>query len=404
MARPYEPERDREAVQRVWREIGWLAGDGQLAAAEAFIAAGRALVDDHDGAAEAFAISCPASLRYLGEELPAAAVTGVGVGRVARRGGLARRLTAELVAADAAAGAAVALLGIFDQGYYDQIGFGNGPYEHTVWLDPLDLNVPRLERSPRRLTIDDAAEIHALRLGRRRVHGGLNLLPAAMTRGDLELEGNGFGLGFGQPLTHLVWFAEAKGESGPWEVGFLVYHTADELTELLALIASLGDQVYTVRLREPPDTMLQDYLTRPHRRAGIAGAEHPRRISARAYWQARICDLPRCISAVRLTGARRRFNLSLTDPIADFLPGDAPWRGCAGDFLVTVGPESQIEPGTVESLPTLTATIGALTRLWLGVLPAASLVAGGGLSGPPELIDGLDRALRLPRPQPDWDF
>lgn len=404
MARPYEPEHDRDALLRVWREIGWLVGDGPIAAAEAFIAAGRARVDDHDGAVEAFAISCPASLRYLGEELPASAVTGVGVGRVARRGGIARRLTAELVAADAAAGAAVALLGIFDQGYYDQLGFGCGPYEHTVWFDPLDLNVPRLERSPRRLSRDDAAEIHALRLGRRRVHGGLNLLPEAMTRGDLELEGDGFGLGFGEPLSHLVWFSQSKGETGPLEVGFLIYHDAAQLTELLAVMASLGDQIYTARLREPPDTMLQDYLIRPHRRAGTAGRKHPRRISARAYWQARICDLPRCIAALRLTGARRRFNLRLTDPIADYLPDEAPWRGCGGDYLVTLGPESQLEPGAVESLPTLSATLGAFTRLWLGVLPAGSLVAGGGLSGPPELIDGLDRALRLPRPQPDWDF
>jgi len=71
---------------------------------------------------------------------------------------------------------------------------------------------------------------------------------------------------------------------------------------------------------------------------------------------------------------------------------------------VTLGPSSGAERGTDASLPTLTATVNALTRLWLGVRPATGLAVTDDLSGPLDLLQALDRAICLPEPKPDWDY
>ena len=93
-----------------------------------------------------------------------------------------------------------------------------------------------------------------------------------------------------------------------------------------------------------------------------------------------------------------------TDPIEAFLDEKSPWGGVTGSYVVTLGPSSGAEPGTDSSLPTLTATIGAFTRLWLGVRPASGLTVTDRLSGPTELLEQLDWVLQLPDPKPDWDF
>jgi hypothetical protein len=105
-----------------------------------------------------------------------------------------------------------------------------------------------------------------------------------------------------------------------------------------------------------------------------------------------------------LQGDPVRFNLSLHDPIEQFLDDDTPWRGVGGDYVLTFGPASSAERGTSEALPTLTASAGAFTRMWLGVRPASGLAVTDDLSGGQELLEELDRMLRLPEPKPDWDF
>ena len=74
------------------------------------------------------------------------------------------------------------------------------------------------------------------------------------------------------------------------------------------------------------------------------------------------------------------------------------------DYVVTLGPVSSAEPGREPSLPTFTASVGAFTRLWLGVRPATGLAVTDELSGPQDLLSRLDGMLRLPDPKPDWDF
>ncbi|MDE2729636.1 MAG: hypothetical protein OXI19_16540, partial [Gemmatimonadota bacterium] len=116
------------------------------------------------------------------------------------------------------------------------------------------------------------------------------------------------------------------------------------------------------------------------------------------YWQARICDLEACMAKTHLDGPTTRFNLALEDPIEKHLDADAPWRGLTGEYVVTLGPESSAVAGADPTLSTLTASVGAFTRMWLGVRPATGLAVTDDLDGSPELLSALDRTLRLPVP------
>ena len=101
------------------------------------------------------------------------------------------------------------------------------------------------------------------------------------------------------------------------------------------------------------------------------------------YWQARICDLAACMAKTHLHGPPARFNLTLRDPIEKYLDADAPWRGTSGEYVIALGPESSAEPGSDPALPTLDASVGAFTRMWLGVRPATGLAVTDDLDGPP---------------------
>ena len=123
-----------------------------------------------------------------------------------------------------------------------------------------------------------------------------------------------------------------------------------------------------------------------------------------APWQIRILDLPTCLEKTSLPGRTLRFNLSLTDPVADFLPADAPWRGIGGDWVVELGPESSAVHGHEEGLAKLEASVGAFTRLWFGIRPASSLSVTDRLQGSGELLAALDETIRLPSAHLGWDF
>jgi hypothetical protein len=220
---------------------------------------------------------------------------------------------------------------------------------------------------------------------------------------------NGFGLAYddgpGNELSHYLWCSAEPGEEGPYTVEWLAYRTPDQFLELMALLKSLGDQVRQVKMREPAGIQLQDLLERPTQMRHLtARSRFEQRINASAYWQMRILDLPECLARTKLPGDELRFNLVLSDPIADLLPAEAPWRGVAGEYIVTLGPSSGAEQGSDETLPTLSASVNAFTRMWLGVRPASGLAITDDLAGPPELLAQLDDVLRLPDPKPDWDF
>lgn len=406
--RNYDPERDRPAVHRIWKEVGW----GEHSSdedRERFIECGRGMVAELNGEAECHVCTCPGTIRYLEEDLPFSCVTGVTTSRIARKQGFAKRLLAQLLAVDAAEGALVAGLGMFEQGFYNQLGFGTGGYEHWVSFDPARLNVSVTPRVPRRIAVDDWEAAHAARLARIRGHGNCSLTPAGITRAEMHEGEKTFGLGYfdgpAGTLTHCVWCGVRGGEHGPYQVHWMAYQTRDQFLELMALIRSLGDQVRLIQMCEPPGLQLQDLIDRPFQQIiATENSKYESKIEAHAYWQMRILDLPGCLARTRLRGGELRLNLRLTDPIESLLDEDAPWRGVGEEYIVMFGDPSSAERGTDPTLATLATTVNAFTRLWLGVRSATSLAVTDELSGPEDLLQELDWVLRLPQPHPDWGF
>ncbi|MBM3500826.1 MAG: GNAT family N-acetyltransferase [Armatimonadetes bacterium] len=406
--RPYDPGTDREAVRRIFQEVGW-SHAARHVDDERFGQVVRVRVAEHDGAAECVVTTCAGTIRHLETDLPFACVLEVATSRVARRQGLALRLLSRTLSEEAAEGALVAGLGVFDQGFYDRAGFGTAPYARWVEFNPGDLAVDGKPRAPRRLSRDDGSALHAARLTRRRCHGACNLTPPAVTQADLGEPDTGFGLGyFDGPdgaFSHGLWL-RGKDEHGPYNVAWSVYHTREEFLELMALLKGLADQVHLVGMHEPSGVQLQDLLTRPLAAARITeGSRYASRIGAGAYFQFRILDVPGCLGHTHLPGTGQlRFNLNLADPVEAYLPGNPAWSGCQGRYVVELGESCSGEPGEDTRLPTLNATVNAFTRLWLGVQPATGLAFTDELAGPDALLAALDCVLRLPQPEADWGF
>jgi GNAT superfamily N-acetyltransferase len=407
--RDYDPEKDRDAVYRILREVGWLE-PGKEHCFDLALDADRTLVAEVGSSPECIVCTSPGSMRYLDEDLPFVEVTLLATSRIARRQGLASRLLARALAMDVADGAIAARVCVFDQGYYDKVGFGPGPYEHRVSFDPAALKVNVKPRLPRRLTKDDFALVHASRLSRIRSHGGVIYPSAAHTQIEMNFwSEKGFGLGYCDgpdgELTHHFCCNPSNAERGPYYIQWMAYQTGEQFLELMGLLHGLSDQVHLVQMREPYGIQLQDLLDRPTRHHSITeGSRFANRTSAYAFWNIRICDLAKCLERTHLPCGELRFNLQLTDPVEHLLDEGASWRGAAGEYVVTVGPSSHAEPGSDPSLPTLTASVNAFSRMWFGVRPATGLSVTDRLAGPDSLLTQLDRAFLLPQPRPDWDF
>ena len=414
-----DPDRDMDAAARTWLECGWLeAGeDKQRAGFEEFVRSCTAWVGApaEDVEPECLFLTTPGDLRHLRQELPLSVVAAVTVSRVARRRGLASRLTAHAVADSAEKGAVVSALGMFDQGFYDRLGFGNGPYDHMIEFDPNALRLPkdhpRPSAPPVRLTPEHADEMHASLLARRRGHGGVNLTHPGLTRGHSRMIRNGFGLGFRDPDTgelthHFFAKVETGEEDSPVRLNWMSYQDRSQLLDLLGVLKDLGDQHTLIKILEPSDVRLQDLMDRPSRRQDMsAGGAAPERMWCLAWWQMRLLDIARAVGVLRLNSLRSvSFNLALSDPISDLLEPGRPWTGVGGDWTVELGPESSARKGRSEGLPTLQASVGAFTRLWLGAEPARALANTDDLSGPASLLDDLDEVVCLPVPRIDWDF
>ncbi len=406
--RRYEHDRDRDACQRIWQECGWLTS-GKEEAAHLYFEHSRGHVAEVEGAAECLVITDPGVIRYLDEDLSVCCVTGVTTSRLVRKQGLAGRLLAKALAEDAAGGELVAALGMFEQGYYNQLGFGNGPYELRFSFDPAAITLTNRPRTPRRLSVDDWEAVYNSRIRRFRSHGGMNVLNPQLTRADMIGSENVFALGYmdeasGQ-WTHLLCGTAENVEDGPYRIHWTPWQTPEQFLELMALVRSLGDQVKAVSMDEPPGIQLQDLVRQPIKARTVSrGSKFQLGMHALAFFQYRILDLPGCLARTHLQCEPVQFNLRLEDPIDRLLDPDAPWRGIGSSYVVTLGPESAATQGEAPGLPILSASVGAFTRMWLGVRPATGLSVTDTLSGPPELLDRLDRTLRLPAPHPDWDF
>ncbi len=396
--RSYRPS-DLSAVQRIWKECGWIESEEEAVRLEDFFADASGVVATLDGAAECSGTSHAGVISYDGFDLPLSGVTSITTSRLGRKQGYAKAVTGRLLSEAAEAGAAVVLLGIFEQGFYDQLGFGTGPYTIHYRFDPASLTVPYPSRTPVRLGPDDWEEIAGCLASRKRSHGGVSLDSATVYRAELAWVSSGFGLGFRSDqgeLTHFV-YCMAKGEEGPYRVEALAYRDSEGLLELLGVLRSLGDQVRSVTVMEPPEVQLQDVISHPNRQRIVTrGTDFAAGGSAHAWWQVRILDLDACVRARTWSGAPLRFNLGLVDPMSRL---DESWGGLEGSYVVEVSDESHVKPGTDDGLPTLEASVADFSRMWIGARVASSLSVTGSLSGPPELLTALDRAFRLPRPR-----
>jgi len=406
--RNFDPEKDRKAAYRIWREINWIDDKTEEELLDVFLKEGSALVAELDGSAECLVTSKPAILKYQKKDLALSVITSVGTSRVARKQGLAKKMTAKQIALDTEAGAIVSTLGIFEQGFYNQLGYGNGSYEHWISFDPADIKIDGKLRPPRRLVKDDWKLIHGALLHRACRHGAVTLLPECVAEAELGWTKGGFGLGYmddsNKELTHFFW-GSVKGEHGPFSIRVMAYQDFDQFLELMTVIKSLGDQVRRVKMREPAGIQMQDLIRNPFRsRTATQKSKFEHINHASSYWQTRICDLQACVGATILTSGSVRFNLEISDPIQALLDSDSPWQGCAGNYIISLGSSSSAREDVDISLPTLVADIGAFTRLWLGVGPATGLAATDKLSGPADLLEELDEVLCLPQPHPDWDY
>jgi len=408
--RPYNAHLDREAVHRIWREVGWSDGTpAQEEATDLAFSGSRALVAEMEGAPECAVLTMPATLRYLDEDLPITVVKNVATGHVGRKQGLAGRTVVHSLIRDVGEGALVAALGMFEQGYYNRLGFGTGSYDRWVSFDPATLHLPRGPRPPRRIADRDWPQAHACRLQRRRGHGAVSIIPPEATGTEMLGARNGVGLGYydgpGGTLSHYVWMGAANLANGPYFVRWLAYQTNEQLLDLLALLKALGDQVRLVGMIEPRGIQLQSMLLKPFKQRQLTEkGDYPAGVRGMAWWQMRICNLPGCLARTHLPGKAVRFNLRLSDPLTAHTGPHAHWRGVEGDYVVTLGPSSGAEKGADPALPTLSATVNAFTRLWLGVSPATGLAVTDGLQAGPELLAQLDALLTIPQPLPDWAF
>ncbi|MEM6800927.1 MAG: GNAT family N-acetyltransferase [Bacteroidota bacterium] len=405
--RPYNAEKDQKAVHRIWKEVHWIDKD-QEKLMDHFLEGNRALVGELGGEAESLVTSAQGTFRYLRTDLKLCAVTGVTTSRVARKQGFAGQMTAELIAADVKEGAHIAALGMFEQGYYNRLGFGTGSYDNMLFFDPASLQIEAPFRVPKRLSTEDWEIIHQAMMNRKRGHGAVNLFEACITHAELAWTEGGFGLGYfdeaEDALSHFVWMSGEK-EHGPYSVKILIYQNHEQLKELLALLKSLGDQIRLINIFEPPEIQLQDLIKQPFKGRQLSKkSTYEQRHWAEAFWQIRICDLQACIEAVHIHAEDISFNLELDDPISAKLDESQPWRGISGQYQIKFGKKSSVKSGTSPKLPTLKASIGAFSRLWLGVRPASGLAFTDELEGPEELLLELDEKLRLPKAHLGWEF
>mgnify|MGYP001820921857 CR=1 FL=1 len=402
--RAYDPG-DVDDIARIWREIGWIeGGTPHRAGLEAYLSVGATEVAIVEGSVESMAHRTPGTIRYEGTELPFCGVTGVATSHVARKLGLARRLTARALRNARDEGAAVAGLGIFEQGFYDLVGFGLSSYDHLVHFDPASLRLDHVPyRPPARITVDDAAEFHRAMVDRMPAHGGVCFEPPALVEAEMRWCDNLVGLGYRDAdgrLTH-GFFGSAKDEHGPLHVNFVAYRSVPELLEVLRSIRELGDQFHTVRLIEPAHIQVQSLLDQPMRqRSRSAGSPHESGIRSEAWTQLRVLDVGALVAARSWAGPPVEFTLDLDDPAAH-----AEWTGAGGTYAVRLGEESSA--AAVDHAgdgPAVRCGVGTFTRLWFGVESASTLAATEGLDAPPDLLATLDDAFVLPPVRAGWDY
>ena len=313
--------KDIQSIKRIWREIAWATHENKEKAMDIIFAVDDTVVGCINGEPECSVLAQSGTMRLDETDLPLCVIAAVTTSRIGRGQGFAQNLTAWQLARGAKKGAAVAALGMFDQGFYNKVGFGTGAYTNEFAIDPSSIDVSVKPRTPSRLSEADSDAMLKAMVNRPLKHGAVVINNAHSARAECLMSENSFGLGYfsGKTLTHFIWLS-GEGEHGPYTLEKIGYSNGEQLLELLALLKSLADQIYSIKLREPPEIQLQSMLKRPFREQAIAEeGKYYAEQNTYAWYQLRILDLPACVSAVRYSGSPVRFNLSLTDPVTEVL-------------------------------------------------------------------------------------
>jgi predicted acetyltransferase len=405
--RKFDFKKDKDAVYTILNEVGWVHDKKKDKYLNKFLPKANTIVMDIYEQAEVFATSSKGSIRYQEETLKLCAITGVSASLLARKQGYAGNLTATRLALDAEKGAEVGALCIFDQGYYNKLGFSNGNCENLVSFTPSTLKIDRKVKTPVRITEKDYKQIHENRVNRLPNHCAVTL-PEYATQAELGDKNKNMGFGYFDDkgnLTHHIWLHGKGKEQGPLWVQWLAYENLDQLMDLLALLKSFEEQIMMIRMVEPAFIQMQDFIEKPyHIKAMTRKAENQNYIYTTAFWQLRILNLQKCLKKTHLNCEDFSFNLQLTDPIGKYVAEDVKWKGITGDYVIKLGKDSSAKKGKQPNLPTLKASVGAFTRMWFGIMPASSLVYSDGIDASEKLLMKLDRAFLLPDAHVDWGF
>jgi len=136
-------------------------------------------------------------VQYQDETLSMGAVTAVNTSHVARQQGFAKESTARALTRQFEEGLLVSSLGMFDQAFYNKLGFGTGPYEVLVQFAPSTLQVSGgFSPPPQRLTSDDYEKVYQALLNRRKNHSATDLLEAGSILAEMEWTEKPFGVGY----------------------------------------------------------------------------------------------------------------------------------------------------------------------------------------------------------------
>ena len=401
----YNKEKHEKAVRQIWLECGWIE-DKNYKPLDKILENTKAMVAELNGNAECLVIPVSGNIRYQDKELALNCIAGVTTGLVARRQRLAGKLTSKVIAREAENGAKVSTLGIFEQGYYNKLGFGNGKMKLSTSISPINLDIDIVPRVPVRLTPDDAVIMHESRLRRLRHHGGVNL-DKVMTETEVFYD-KGFGFGYlddDGKLGHHMFLHGLGKENGPWSIEWMAYRNMEELLELLALIKSFEAQIHLVKLSDPPHVQLQDFMKRPFRYQALSRkGEYQNNTRAYSCTQFRINDVPACFAVMSIPCEPIKFNIKVTDPIAKYLDKSQKWQGVSGSYIAQIGKESWAKLGEDPNLPTLTCSVNDLTRFWLGIKKASVLTICGDFKAPKNLIEQFDKHINLPPIETDWTF
>jgi hypothetical protein len=403
--RYYDHKKDKKAMNQIFKEVGWIEGNN-YDGVDILVKDSDSILAEINNNPECIVSSNIGEMKYLNEKLSASFITNVTTSFVARKRKLAKELTAQKIVIDVEKGAAVSLLGMFDQGFYEMLGFGSGNYKTTVKFSPSTLKIKKHFNVPTRLTKKDWKKVYSSRIKRLCGHGACNL-NSVITKSETAWFNTGFGLGYfdNKILTHHIWLTGMGKEHGPYRIMWMSYQNYDQFLELMALIKSLGDQIKLIVMLEPPNIQLMDFLEKPFFYRYITRAsKFANEITTGAYWQIRICNLKKCISKTHLKGDPVTFNLELYDPIEKFLPKNNNWNGLTGKYIITFGKRSKVKNGYDKNLQTLKTSVNAFTRFWMGILPANSLSMNDDFVASEELIKKLDELFTLPKPDVNWEF